>query len=587
MLKSLKESGVDPYPPKFNVTMTIPAYLNMYDTLKTGEHREDVVVSLSGRIMQKRMQSSKRMCYVLRGPGGLEVQLMVDARYSDLDVVEFTHLHSGVERGDIVGVTGFPGRCKRGELSLFPRSFVVLSNTLQLLPREKAGPGGDNANVKETRYRQRYLDLMLNKEVPQIFRTRAKVVSYIRRFLEDLNFLEVETPMINVIAGGATAKPFVTQHSDLNGNLFMRVPPQLYLKQLVVGGLERVFEIGKHFRNDIDLAHNPEFATCEFYEAYADYYDLMDRTEKMLSGMVKELTGGYTVKYHANGFDRDPIEIDFTPPFKYLIDVIPELEKMSGLEIPKDLSSDVTNKYLLDACIKFDLKCPPQTTPRLLDTLVEHFLGEKCVNPTFVIDHPEIMSPLARSHRSKLGCTEGFQLFINKQGVCNAYSELNDPVVQRQRFAEQLKDGQFGDDEASALDGAFCTALEFGLPPTAGWGLGIDQLAMLLTDSQNIKVSYFEIVVYHILMHVALTVTLALLYSFIYLKHAILPYMVQEVILFPAMKPKDVPAPQSAHLHRLNNAPVDFVRSLGLILNPRLVFSCMFCMLMIYRFLSI
>ncbi|MCL7026602.1 hypothetical protein MKW94_008630 [Papaver nudicaule] len=567
MLKSLKESGVNPYPPKFHVTMTIPAFINLYETLETGEHCEDVVVSLSGRIMQKRMQSSKLMSYVLRGPGGLEVQLMVDARYSDLDVVEFTHLHSGVERGDIVGVTGFPGRCKRGELSLFPRSFVVLSNTLQLLPREKAGPGGDNANVKkndlwipgstrnpesyvlkdqETRYRYRYLDLMLNKEVPQIFRTRARVVDYIRKFLKDLDFLEVETPMINVIAGGATAKPFVTQHSDLNGNLFTRVPPQIYLKQLVVGGLERVFEIGKHFRNHIDLAHNPEFATCEFYEAYADYYDLMDRTEKMLSGMVKELTGGYTVKYHANGFDKDPIEIDFTPPFRR-IDVIAELEKMSGLEIPKDLSSDVTNKYLLDACIKFDLKCPPQTTPRLLDTLVEHFLGEKCVNPTFIIDHPEIMSPLARSHRSKLGCTEGFQLFINKQGVCNAYSELNDPVVQRQRFAEQLKDGQFGDDEASALDGAFCTALEFGLPPTAGWGLGIDQLAMLLTDSQNIK----------------------------------------EVILFPAMKPKDVPAPQSAHLHRLNNAPVDFVRSLGLILNPRLVFSCMFCMLMIYRFLSI
>ncbi|MCL7036044.1 hypothetical protein MKW94_009662 [Papaver nudicaule] len=308
--------------------------------------------------------------------------------------------------------------------------------------------------------------------------------------------------MMNMIAGGATAKPFVTHHNDLNMNLLMRVPTELYFKQLLVGGLERVFEIGKHF-NDIDLAHNPEVATCEFYEAYADYYDLMDCTEKMLSGMVKELTGGYTIKYHANGFDKDPIEIDFTPPFRK-IDMMEELEKAAGLEIPRDLSSDKTNKCLLDACRKFDVNCPPQTTAQLLYKLVEHFLGKTCVNPTFIIDHPEIMSPLAKSHRLKLGYSEGFQLFINKHEVCNGYSELNDPMVQRQRYAEQLKDGQFGDDEASALDEAYCKILEYGLPPSAGWGLWIDHLTMLLTDSQNIKVSYFEVVVYHILMHVAL-----------------------------------------------------------------------------------
>ncbi|XP_026379544.1 lysine--tRNA ligase-like [Papaver somniferum] len=486
MVESLKNSGVNPYPHKFQVTMTIATYIRMYETLGAGERREDVVVSLSGRIMQKRMQSAKLNCYGLSEFGGSEVQIMVDISNSDLDVTEFTRFHSCVERGDIVGVTGFPGRCQRGELSLFPRSFVVLSHTLQLMPRGKAGPRGDNANVKETRYFQRYLDLVLNKEVPQIFSTRAMIVDYIRKFLKNLDFLEVETPMMNMIAGGGN--PFITHDNDFNMNLFTCVPPEVYLKQLVVGGLERVFEIRKRFSNEgIDLADNPELTICEFYEAYADYYDLMAQTEKMLSDMVMELTGGYTVKYHANGFHKDPIEIDFTPPFRR-IDLIEELEKMADLKIPEDLSSDITNKYLLDACIKLDVKCPPQTTAWLLNKLVEHFLAETCVNPTFIIDYPEIMIPLAKSHRSRRGLTECFKLNINKREVCNAYTELNDPVVQRQRFAKQLQDALLG--ESRPLDQlleAYCTALEYGLPPTAGWVLGIDRLTMLLTDSHTMK----------------------------------------------------------------------------------------------------
>ncbi|KAI3834373.1 hypothetical protein MKW92_008034 [Papaver armeniacum] len=537
-LASQKESGENPYPHKFTVSMTLAEYIKKYETLGNGEQLEEVV-SLGGRIMQKRTSSSKLLFYDLHDEG-LKVQLIVDARNSGMDEAAFTRFHSGVKRGDIVGVTGFPGKSKRGELSVFPKScrrgelsvfpepFLVLSPCLCMMPRNKAGPGGDNSNIakktdawvpgsarnpesytlkdQETRYRQRYLDLMLNVEVRQIFRTRGKVVKYIRKFLDDLDFEEVETPMMSMIAGGAAARPFVTHHNEHNKNLFMRVAPELHLKKLVVGGFNRVYEIGKQFRNEgIDLTHNPEFTTCEFYMAYADYNDLMDITEKMLSGMVKELTGGYKIKYHANGMDKDPIEIDFTPPFRK-IEMIGELEKMAGIEIPKDLSSDATNKYLLDACIKFNVKCPPpQTTSRLLDKLVGHFLEETCVNPTFITDHPEIMSPLAKTHRSKLGLTERFELFINKHELCNAYTELNDPVVQRERFAEQLKDRQSGDDEAMALDEDFCKALDYGLPPTAGWGLGIDRLTMLLTDSQNIK----------------------------------------EVIFFPAMKPQDEPAPKA------------------------------------------
>ncbi|CAJ2637772.1 lysine--tRNA ligase, cytoplasmic [Trifolium pratense] len=507
-LENEKKEGKNPYPHKFLVTLSIQEYIKKYESLKDGQHQEDVSVSLAGRIMHKRASGVKLVFYDLHG-GGFKVQVMADASKSDLDEAEFSKFHSNVKRGDIVGITGFPGKSKKGELSIFPKTFVVLSHCLHMLPRQISAPAAENTNVKkdawvpgstrnpeayilkdqETRYRLRHLDLMLNPEVREIFKTRSRIISYIRKFLDNLDFLEVETPMMNMIAGGATAKPFTTHHNELNMGLFMRIAPELYLKELVVGGLDRVYEIGKQFRNEgIDLTHNPEFTTCEFYMAYMDYNDVMEITEKMLSGMVHELTkGSYKIQYHADGTDKDPIEIDFTPPFRR-IDMIEGLEEIAGLNIPKDLASDEANQYLRDACKKYEITCPPpETTARLLDKLVGHFLEETCVNPTFIINQPEIMSPLAKWHRSRPGLTERFELFVNKHEVCNAYTELNDPVVQRQRFAEQLKDRQSGDDEAMLIDETFCTALEYGLPPTGGWGLGIDRLTMLLTDSQNIK----------------------------------------------------------------------------------------------------
>ncbi|KAL1208371.1 Lysine--tRNA ligase, cytoplasmic [Cardamine amara subsp. amara] len=239
--------------------------------------------------------------------------------------------------------------------------------------------------------------------------------------------------------------------------LYLRIAPELYLKQLLVGGYDRVYEIGKQFRNEgIDQTHNPEFTTCEFYMAYADYYDLMKVTEEFLSGLVKELTGGYVIKYHANGYDKEPIEIDFTPPFRR-IEMIGELEKAANLNIPKDFASEEANKYLIDACARHDVKCPsPQTTARLLDKLVGKFLEVMCVNPTFIINHPVIMSPFAKWHRSNKDLTERFEVFINKSELINAYTEENNPLVQRQRSADLLRARQLGDEEAITLDENFC-----------------------------------------------------------------------------------------------------------------------------------
>ncbi|CAK9862126.1 unnamed protein product [Sphagnum jensenii] len=507
VLAELKAKGINPYPHKFHTTMRLPEFVKTYSKLDAAQRLEDKIVSVAGRILSLRSSSTSLHFYDLHGDG-VKIQVFAELRCSGLNETEYGKLHAGIKRGDIVGIEGFPGKSKTGELSIFPTSIEVLSYCLHMLPKGQASAAnaagksqawhpGVPRNLdryilkdQETRYRQRYLDLMINPEVREVFSTRAQIIRYVRRFLDERGFLEVETPMMNMIPGGASARPFVTHHNELNMDLYMRIAPELFLKKLVVGGLDRVYEIGKQFRNEgLDLTHNPEFTMCEFYWAYADYNDLMKVTEELVSGMVKEITGGYKILCHSNGRDQPPIEIDFTPPFRR-IPMIEGLEETSNgqIKLPNDLESEETNKYLQDACERFDVKCPPpHTTSRLLDKLVGHFVEETCVNPAFIMHHPKIMSPLAKWHRSIPGITERFELFVNKHEVCNAYTELNDPVIQRERFADQVKDKEKGNDEAMQIDETFCTALEYGLPPTAGWGMGIDRLTMMLTDSQNIK----------------------------------------------------------------------------------------------------
>jgi lysyl-tRNA synthetase class 2 len=392
-LQAKRDNDVNPYPHKFQRSHRIDEFRAQFESKLTekGVFFEDaeMTVKITGRVMTIRASGAKLLFIDLEGDSA-KVQLMATA--NEYKGGAFDELAASLKRGDIVGIEGQPGRSKPGELSIRVTSLVQLSYCLHMLPPKIDGE--KNVLTKDTRYRQRYLDLIMNNPVKKIFRTRNVIIDFLRQFLQKRDFIEVETPMMNMIPGGATARPFETFHNDLNMKLYMRIAPELYLKQLIVGGLDRVFEIGKQFRNEsIDLTHNPEFTTCELYQAYADYNDLMEMTEQFLSQLVMQVNGSYILKYHPMDDPSNPekcYDIDFTPPFRR-IPMMKGLEEALKIPMPDNtqLHTEETRQFFDKLCKEKNVECSnPRSTARLIDKLVGEFLESQCVSPGFIIDTP-------------------------------------------------------------------------------------------------------------------------------------------------------------------------------------------------------
>lgn len=473
-----KRSGKVLYPYVFHVKNSIDEIIARCTEAEPGQCFGDEMVQAAGRIMAIRHLS--RFSFYKVSSGERFIQLVIDVLSKDPKKLEYIQT---LKRGDIIGYSGSPGRTKTGEQTVYVNEILVLAPCLRTIPSEFYG-----LKDTELRYRKRYLDMMINNEVKSRFRTRARVIDFIRSYFNERDFVEVETPMLNTIPGGAAAKPFITHHNELKMDLYMRVSPELYLKELVVGGLERVYELGKVFRNEgIDPTHNPEFTSCEAYMAYADCEDIMQMTEDMVHKLVLSVNKSPRLVYSPEK-SGTCLEINFERPFRRM-DIVAELNKRAGLGLrDEDFEREETADALREHCEKHGIVVgEPRTLARVLDKLIGHYIEPECINPTFLTGHPLVMSPLAKADRSRPGISERFELFINSTEICNAYTELNDPIDQRSRFLEQLKSRSEGDEEAMRLDEVFINALEFGLPPTAGWGMGIDRLVMYLTNAAGIR----------------------------------------------------------------------------------------------------
>ncbi len=472
---ALAALGVRPYAYRFERTHSAAEALALYSD-EMGE--DGPLVAVAGRLAALRLQGKTMFGHVEDSSGRVQVYLRQDALGAGWDTAKLLDLD------DHVGITGTLFRTRTGEVTVRGLVVELLAKSLRPLPRGKTQQTDAGAVTfgglvdPEVRYRQRYADLAVHPEVRRVFETRAEVIRFLRRFLDERGFLEVETPVLQPLYGGAMARPFTTHHNALDMPLFLRIADELYLKRLIVGGFEKVYEIGHDFRNEgMDRTHNPEFTMLECYQAYADYLDILALTETMVSGVVQHATGGPGVTYAGAA-------IDFTPPFRRVA-FVDAIREQTGLDV-RIASEPEMRAHLAASGVSRD-DAEMLSGGRLIDELFKMFAEPLLVQPTFVVDYPKALSPLAREHRDDPTLTERFELFVGGKEIANAFSELNDPDEQRARFADQARQRAAGDDEAQPLDADYVRALEYGMPPTGGMGMGLDRLIMLITGQPSIR----------------------------------------------------------------------------------------------------
>ena len=473
--------GIDPYPSEtFDINTNSQEIKDDFDEKK--KNFQDV--SISGRIMSRRVMGSASFAEIQDSKGKIQIYVRRDDICEGDDKTLYnTIFKKKLDLGDIIGITGYVFKTQMGETTIHVKSLKVLSKSVRPLPvvKETTDEEGDSTKYdvfsnKELKYRRRYIDLIVNPESREIFMKRSAIINEIRNVLNENNFLEVETPILQPIYGGASARPFKTHHNTLDIPLYLRIANELYLKRLIVGGFDGVYEFAKDFRNEgMSRFHNPEFTQCEFYVAYKDYVWMMDFIEDMFKRIVKKVCGSTKVSCGEN-------KIDFDKKWERY-SMYEAIEKFTSVDV-SEMDEDSIRKVCKDMNVKVD-----KSMGR--GKLIDEIFGEKCepnlIQPTYITDYPIEMSPLAKKHRDKDGLVERFELICNGKEICNAFSEINDPIDQRERFEEQVKLGNRGDDEAMVLDEDYLTALEYGMPPTAGIGIGIDRLTMILTNSDSIQ----------------------------------------------------------------------------------------------------